>query len=89
MCVAFVCLDVCVCVCVSVCVCVLVECVALLIFARDEILILSCVLAQVVVRILCPLESSRCAPTPTARAYPGTSAPVPVREARRGRAYFV
>ena len=87
--VAFVCVDVCVCVCVCVCVRAFVECVALLISARDEILILSCVLAQVIVRLLCPLESSRCAPTPTARAYPGTSAPVPVREARRGRAYFV
>ena len=27
-------------------------------------------------------------PPPTARAYPGTSAPVPVREARRGRGIF-
>ena len=88
-CVCCVCVCVDVCVCVSVCVCVraFVECVALLISAWDEILILFCVLAQVIVRLLCPLESSRCAPTPTARASPGTSAPVPVREARRGRVY--
>ena len=46
------------------------------------------VVTQVFLRLLSVFETSWCAPTPTARAYPGTSAPVPVREARRGRAYF-
>ena len=47
------------------------------------------VVTQVFLRLLSVFETSWCAPTPTARAYPGTSAPVPVREARRGRAYFL